>query len=115
MVYHVLYTQVALAALGTALGVEQVAVVAVRAQVLLHVEFPYSEYSVLYHGVLEHEHLAQVEHSHVVVMLYDGVDVSARRQLHQTVFYHRGVSRQQVAADVREQLVGGFRPFDAPS
>ena len=77
-----------------------------RAKVLLHVEVVHPEGAILQHGLLEHEHLAQVEQSHGMVVLEDGVDVACRRHLDELMLYHALVAREQVAADVGKQLVG---------
>ena len=78
VVDDVLKLQVRTSALRTALRIEQVRVVALRAEVLLEQEAVNAQCSELHHSVDEPEHLVEMEETHTVIVLEDWVDISQR-------------------------------------
>ena len=92
VVDDVLNLQVRAAAVRAALRVEQMAVVALWAEVLLDEVVTLAQCSAFHHTVLEGEHLGKMEEAHAVVVLEDRVDVTQRRFLHQSVAQYSLVS-----------------------
>ena len=92
VVDDVLNLQVRTTAVGTALRVEQMAVVALRAEVLLDEVVTLAQCAAFHHTVLEGEHFCKMKEAHAVIVLEDRVDVSQRRFLHQSVPQHSLVS-----------------------
>ena len=92
VVDDVLNLQVRAAAVRAALRVEQMAVVALRAEVLLDEVVTLAQCSAFHHTVLEGKHFGKMKEAHAVVVLEDRVDVTQRRFLHQSVAQHSLVS-----------------------
>ena len=92
VVDDVLKLQVRTSTLRTALRIEQVRVVALRAEVLLEQEAVNAQCSELHHSIDEHEHLVEMEEAHTVIVLEDWVDISQRRFLQQSVSHDSLVS-----------------------